>query len=142
MVKINSKARVCNVDNVFVFAKQCQQVYYTYIHSYKKDRSRVNWLSIVKTKYKGCVDVVQDRDNELTMEDDVFQLELVDPYRIAPSNNLEEGSNFHIIVNIFVDVNAEELNDVLSFNEHIQVDKEDCDKDEDESIDEEEANFD
>jgi hypothetical protein len=55
---------------------------------------------------------------------------------------LEEGSNFHIIVNIFVDVNAEELNDVLSFNEHIQVDKEDCDKDEDESIDEEEDNSD
>jgi hypothetical protein len=96
----------------------------------------------VKTKYKGCVDVVQDRDNELTMEDDVFQLELVDPYRIAPSNNLEEGSNFHIIVNIFVDVNAEELNDVLSFNEHIQVDKDDCDRDEDESIDEEEDNSD
>jgi hypothetical protein len=26
LVKINSKARLCNVDNVFVFAKKCQQV--------------------------------------------------------------------------------------------------------------------
>jgi len=105
----------------------------------------------VKTKYRGCVDVVQDKDNELTIGDNVFQLELVDPYRVAPSNNLEEDSNFHIIVNIFVDVDAEELNDVLSFNRHIQVDKdddneeinvEDCDGDKNESIDEEEDNSD
>jgi len=105
----------------------------------------------VKTKYRGCVDVVQDKDYELTMGDNVFQLELVDPYRVAPSNNLEEDSNFHIIVNIFVDVDAEELNDVLSFNRHIQVDKdddneeinvEDCDGDKNESIDEEEDNSD
>jgi hypothetical protein len=62
---------------------------------------------------------------------------------------LEENSNFHIIVNIFVDVDAKELNDVLSFDGHIQVDKdddneeinvEDCDGDEDEPIDEEEDN--
>jgi hypothetical protein len=26
----------------FVFAKQCQQVYYTYTSSFKKDRSRVD----------------------------------------------------------------------------------------------------
>jgi hypothetical protein len=38
---------------------------------------------------------------------------------------LEENSNFHIIVNIFVDVDAKELNDVLSFDGHIQVDKDD-----------------
>jgi len=29
LVEINSKARHRNVNDVFVFAKQCQQVYYT-----------------------------------------------------------------------------------------------------------------
>jgi hypothetical protein len=83
---------------------------------------------------------------------DVFQLgELVDPYRVAPSNDLEEISNFCFVKNIFVDVAAKELNDVLSSNEHTQVDKDDdnneinvkdCDRVEDESIDEEEDNSD
>jgi hypothetical protein len=49
----------------------------------------------VKTKPRGCVEVAQDRNVELIMGDDVFQLrELVDPYRVAPSNDLEENSNF------------------------------------------------
>ena len=84
------------------------------------------------------------------MGNDVFQLgELVDPYRVAPSNDLEEISNFCFVENIFVDVAAKELNDVLSSNEHTQVDKDDdnneinvkdCDRVEDESIDEEEDN--
>jgi hypothetical protein len=30
LVEINSKARLRNVNDVFVFAKQCQQVYCTY----------------------------------------------------------------------------------------------------------------
>jgi len=30
LVEINSKARLCNVDDVFVFTKKYQQVYYTY----------------------------------------------------------------------------------------------------------------
>ena len=34
LVGINSKARHRNVNDVFVFAKQCQQVYYTYIHPF------------------------------------------------------------------------------------------------------------
>jgi hypothetical protein len=50
LVKINSKARLRNVDDVFVFAKQCQQVYYTYIPSFKKNCLRADWLSMVKTK--------------------------------------------------------------------------------------------
>jgi len=37
LVEINSKARLRNVNDVFVFAKQCQQVYYTYTSSFKKD---------------------------------------------------------------------------------------------------------
>ena len=90
-------------------------------------------------------------DNELTVGDDVFQLELVDSYQVALFNNLKENSNFHITINIFVDVDAKKLNDILSFSRNIQVDKdydnkeinvEDCDGDEDELIDEEEDNSD
>jgi hypothetical protein len=151
LIKINLKARLCNVNNVFVFNKQCQQVCYTYTPSFRNDRSRVDWLFIVKTKPKGCVEVVQDENNELTVGDDVFQLgELVDPYQVASSNNLEKKSIFCITKNIFVDVDDEELNDVLSSSRHMQVDEddnneinaEDCDKDNDESIDKKEDNYD
>ena len=55
LVKINIKTRLYNVDDVFVFTKQCQQVYYIYNTFFRKDRSRVDWLSIVKTKPKGHV---------------------------------------------------------------------------------------
>jgi len=37
LVEINSKARHRNVNDVFVFTKQCQQVYYTYTLSFRKD---------------------------------------------------------------------------------------------------------
>ena len=71
-------------------------------------------------------------------------------YRVAPSNNFEENSNFHIAENIFIDINTEELNDVLSSSKHAQVIKDDSDEinvenydgDEDESIDEKEDNYD
>jgi hypothetical protein len=47
--------------------------------------------------------------------DEVFQAsELVEPYRVAPSIDLEENSNFRVFNNSFVDVDAEELNAVLS----------------------------
>ena len=65
----------------------------------------------MKTKPKGRVKVVQDENVESNVGDDVFQVsELVDPYRFAPSIDLEENSNFHVTENIFVDVDAEELN--------------------------------
>jgi hypothetical protein len=49
----------------------------------------------VKTKPRGLVGSVQDRNDELTAGDDVFQLgELVAPYQVALSNDLEENSNF------------------------------------------------
>jgi hypothetical protein len=79
------------------------------------------------------------------VRNEVFQLsKLVNPYRVAPSNDLEENSNFSIAENILFDVDTKELNDVLSSTWHIQVDEndnneiniEDCDRDEDESIDE------
>jgi len=109
LVEINSKARLRNVNDVFVFAKQCQQVYYTYTPSFRKDRSRVDWVSVL----------------------------------IAPSVDLEENSNFRVFDDSLVDVDAEELNVVLSSSEQANVDEdddhiEDCDEGDDYSIDDEE----
>ena len=78
----------------------------------------------MKTKPRGRVQVVQDGNDELIIGDIVFQLdELVDPYRVAPYNDLEENSIFRIIENTFVDVEVEELNNILRTNGHTQVDE-------------------
>jgi len=46
---------------------------------------------------------------------EVFQAsELVEPYRVAPSIDLEENLNFRVFNDSLVDVDAEELNVVLS----------------------------
>ena len=56
----------------------------------------------------------------------VFQgSELVEPYWVASLIDLEENSNFCFFNNIFVDVDVEELNVVLSSNEQAQVDEDD-----------------
>jgi hypothetical protein len=103
LVEINSKAKLCNVDDVFIFAKQYQQVYYTYTCSLRRNRSRVDWLFVAKTKPRGHVEVVQDGNDKLTMRNVIFELgELVDPYRVAPSNDLEENSDFGITNYIFL----------------------------------------
>jgi hypothetical protein len=81
LVEINSKARLRNINNVFFFVKQCQQVYYIYTPSFRKDRSRVDWLSILKMKPKGRVEVVQDENEDTSVWNEVFQVsELVEPY--------------------------------------------------------------
>ena len=50
------------------------------------------------------------------MQDKVFQVsELVEPYRVAPSIDLEENLNFRVFDDSLVDVDAKELNVVLSF---------------------------
>jgi len=86
----------------------------------------------VKTKLRGPVEVVHNGTDELTVRDEIFQLgELVNPYRVASSNDLEENLNFSIAKNIFVDVDTKELN-----NDNDEINVEDCDGDEDESIDE------
>jgi len=83
--------------------------------------------------------------------DDVFQLdELVDPYQVVPSNDLEENLNFHVTESTFVDIDIKELNDVLRTSRHTQVDEdddsdkiniEDCDGYDNDEI-KEENNFD
>ena len=79
------------------------------------------------------------------MQDKVFQVsELVEPYRVAPSIDLEENSNFHVFDDSLVDVDAEELDVVLISSRQANVDEdddihiEDCDEGDDYSIDDEE----
>jgi hypothetical protein len=66
-------------------------------------------------KPKGHVEVVQDENEDTSVIDEVFQAsELVEPYRVAPSIDLEENLNFRVFKDSLVDVDAEELNVVLS----------------------------
>jgi len=140
LVEINSKARLHNVNDVFVFARQCQQVYYIYTLSFRKNQSRVNWLSILKTKPRGRVEIVQDENKDTSVWDEVFQVsELVETYRVAPSIDLKENLNFR------VDIDVEELNVVLSSNGQANVDENDddihikeCNRVDDDSIDDDE----
>ena len=83
------------------------------------------------------------------MIDEVFQAsELVEPYRVAPSIDLEENLNFHVFYDILVDVDTEELNAVLSFSMLENVDEEDdnhieeCDEADNNSIEDEDENYD
>jgi hypothetical protein len=104
----------------------------------------VDWLSVLKMKPRGRVELVQDEDEDTSVRDEVFQVsELVEPYRVAPSIDLEENSNFRVFDDSLVDVNAEELNIVLSssgqanVNEDDDIYIEDCDEGDDYSINEE-----
>jgi hypothetical protein len=81
------------------------------------------------------------------VRDKVFQVsELVEPYRVALSIDLEENSNFCVFNDGLVDVDVEELNVVLSFSGQVNVDEdddddihiEDCDGVDDYSIDDKE----
>jgi len=70
---------------------------------------------------------------------------LVEPYRVASSIDLEENSNFRVFDDSLVDVDTKELNVVLSSSGQAQVNEddddiniEDCNGAEDDSIEEEE----
>ena len=83
------------------------------------------------------------------MIDEVFQTsELVKPYWVAPSIDLEENSNFLVFDDSLVDVDAEELNVVLSSSGLQDIDEEDdnqnekCDEADNNSIEEEDENYD
>jgi hypothetical protein len=110
----------------------------------------VDWLSVLKTKPRGRVEVVHDENEDTSVRDEVFQVsELVEPHQVAPSIELEENSNFHVFDDSLVDVDAEELNFVLSSSRQANVDEEndihieDCDEGDGNSIDdEEEENYD
>jgi hypothetical protein len=123
------------------------------LHIFRKDRSRVDWLSVLKTKLRGRVEVVQDENEDTNVIDEVFQAsELVKPYRVAPSIDLEENSIFCVFDDslVDVDVDAEELNSVLSSTSGLEnVDEvddnhiEECDEaDDNNSIEDEDENSD
>jgi len=99
-------------------------------------------------KPRGRVEVIQDENEDTSMWDEVFQVnELVESYRVAPSIDMEENLNFHVFDDSLVDVDAEELNVVLSSSGQANVDEdddddddihiEDCDEGDDYSIDDE-----
>jgi len=74
---------------------------------------------------------------------------LVEPYRVAPSIDLEENLNFHVFDNSLIDVDAEELNAILSSSGLENVDEKDdnhieeCDAaDDNNSIEDEDENSD
>ena len=77
------------------------------------------------------------------MQNEIFQVnELVEPYRVAHSIDLEENSNFCVFDDSLVDIDAEELNVVLSSTGQANIDEdddhiEDCDEGDDYSIDDE-----
>jgi hypothetical protein len=77
------------------------------------------------------------------VQDEIFQVnELVEPYRVAHSIDLEENSNFCVFDDSLVDIDAEELNVVLSSTGQANIDEdddhiEDCDEGDDYSIDDE-----
>jgi hypothetical protein len=103
-------------------------------------------------KPRGRVEVVQDENEDTSVGEDIFQVsESVELYWVAPSIDLEENSNFLIFNNSLVDVDAEELNVVLSSSGQAKVNEdddnnvinvEDCDGADDNSIEEEEDNSD
>ena len=105
----------------------------------------MDWLSVLKTKPRGRVKLVQDENEDTSVRDEVFQIsELVEPYRVAPSIDLEENSNSLVFDDSLVDVDIEELNVILSssgqanINEDDDIHIEDCDEGDDYSIDDEE----
>jgi hypothetical protein len=109
----------------------------------------VDWLSVLKTKPRGRVEVVQDENEDTSVRNEVFQVsELVEPYRVAHSIELEENSNFRVFDDSLVDVDTEELNVVLSSSGQANVDEEDdihiqdCNEDDYSIDDEEEENSD
>ena len=42
LVKIDKRGRVININDVFVFSKQYQQMYYIYTLSFRKDHNTVD----------------------------------------------------------------------------------------------------
>jgi len=77
------------------------------------------------------------------VQNEIFQVnELVEPYRVAHSIDLEENSNFCVFDDSLVDIDAKELNVVLSSTGQANIDEdddhiEDCDEGDDYSIDDE-----
>jgi hypothetical protein len=67
----------------------------------------VDWLSVLKMKPRGRVELVQNENEDTSVRDEVFQVsELVEPYRVAPLIDLEENLNFRVFDDSLVDVDT------------------------------------
>jgi len=83
-----------------------KQVYYIYTHFFKNGHNRVDWLSVMKSKSRSLVQVVQDGNNEVIGGDDIFHMdELVDSYRPPPYTKLK-NPDFHVTKNTYVDIDS------------------------------------
>jgi hypothetical protein len=98
-------------------------------------------------KPRGSVEVVSDENKDINVRDEVFQVsELVEPYRVATSIDIEENLFFCIFDDSLVVIDVKELNVILSSSGQVHVDEddnddihiEDYDGADDNSIDEEE----
>ena len=64
-------------------------------------------LSVLKTKPRGCVEVVQDENKDTSVQDEFFQVsELVEPYQVAPLIDVEENLNFRVFDDSLFDVDT------------------------------------
>jgi hypothetical protein len=71
------------------------------------------------------VQVVEDGNDEVIREDDVFQIdELVNPYLVALFTELE-NPNFYAIENTYIEVDVDELSVILNNSAHRKVDEDD-----------------
>jgi len=79
-------------------------------------------------KPRGRVKVVKDKNKDISVRDEVFQVsELVELYQVAPSIDLEENLNFHVFNDSLVDVDIEKLNVVLNSSGDAHVNEDDDD---------------
>jgi hypothetical protein len=73
-------------------------------------------------KSRGRVEAVQEENEDTSVQDEVFQVsELVELYRVAPSLDLEENSNFRVFDDSLVDVDAKELDVFLRSSEQANI---------------------
>ena len=72
MIKINKRDKLNNINDIFVFGKQCQKVYYKYTHSFRNDSNIVHWLYVMKTKPMSHVQIVKDYNDEVTGGEKMF----------------------------------------------------------------------
>jgi len=75
-----------------------------------------------KNETRGRVEAVQEENEDIRVQDEVFQVsELVEPYRVAPSLDLEENSNFRVFDDSLVDVDVKELDVFLRSSEQANI---------------------
>jgi len=50
LLEVNKNDRLRNINNIVIFVKQCQKIYYIYTFFFRNDHNRVDWLSIIESK--------------------------------------------------------------------------------------------